>query len=332
MEIPIAKTRTDNNASINEKPLHFTNLYILHSPSPFNLYAVTIRSGITKGGIFHDDLRQPFCYSNLKKTLRNCSLFAPNAAVNIIIQPAAPGRKVGKEMTQEYRNILRTVIEGNDLTEQQCYDVFTQLMDGELDDVPVAGLLAALATKGHSVGEITGAARAMRERAVRIQIPEGAEVVDIVGTGGTGISTFNVSTATCFVAAGAGAKVAKHGNITNTRVSGSADVLKALGVNIDVQPEVVTSCIAEAGVGFCFARNCHPAMKNVVGVRKKLPVRTIFNVLGPLTNPAGAERFLLGAFSREWTETLAEVLGRPENDRSCGPSLCCAKGKARPCK
>ena len=147
-------------------------------------------------------------------------------------------------------------------------------------------MLSALATKGHSVAEIAGAARAMRERALKIPVPEGAKIVDIVGTGGTGISTFNVSTTTCFVAAGAGAKVAKHGNVTNTRASGSADVLTALGVKIDASPEIVTRCIDEAGIGFCFARSCHPAMKNVAPVRKELGVKTFFNMLGPMVNPS----------------------------------------------
>jgi anthranilate phosphoribosyltransferase len=135
-------------------------------------------------------------------------------------------------------------------------------------------------------------------------------VVDTCGTGGTGLSTFNISTAAAFVAAGAGAKVAKHGNRTNTRASGSADVLAALGVNLDASPDVVAQCLAEAGVCFCFAVKCHPAMKYAVPVRKALATRTIFNVLGPLTNPAGARRQLMGVFSEGLTETIAETLGK----------------------
>ena len=208
-----------------------------------------------------------------------------------------------------YREILQAVTQRQDLSQQQAYEIFSQLMDGELSEVQTAGLLMAMATKGPQVAEITGAALAMREHAVVIDT-SGLDVVDIVGTGGTGLKTFNISTASCFVAAGAGLKVAKHGNVTNTRASGSANVLTALGVNIEADPSVVSRCIAEAGVGFCYARTCHPAMKHAAPVRKQLPVRTIFNVLGPLTNPAGARRLVMGVFAPEWTEPLAEVLSR----------------------
>ncbi|MBN1943960.1 MAG: anthranilate phosphoribosyltransferase [Phycisphaerae bacterium] len=208
-----------------------------------------------------------------------------------------------------YRDILQTLIDRKDLTDEQAHGVFTELMDGQLSEAQIAGLLIALRTKGECVAEIAGAARAMREHAVKIDVG-GADVIDIVGTGGTGLKTFNISTTSCFVAAGAGAKVAKHGNVTNTRASGAADILSALGVNLQATPETVSRCIANAGVGFCFARACHPAMKYAAPVRKQLPVRTIFNVLGPLTNPAGANRMILGAFADEWTEPLAEVLGR----------------------
>ena len=213
-------------------------------------------------------------------------------------------------MTFEYKDLLKTVIEGTNLSEQQAYEMFCRFIGGELSEVKMAAVLAALAAKGHSVAEITGAAQAMREKAEKVPIPEGMDVVDIVGTGGTGISTFNVSTASCIVAAGAGAKVAKHGNVTNTRASGAANVLVALGVNIDVPPDVVGRCVEEAGMGFCFAKKCHPAMKNVAGVRKEMAVQTIFNILGPLTNPAGAKRFLMGVFSWKWAGILARVLGR----------------------
>jgi anthranilate phosphoribosyltransferase len=209
----------------------------------------------------------------------------------------------------EYRTVLETVVGGQDLSEDQAEAVFSELMDGQLTEAQTAGLLMALATKGPAISEIAGAARAMRAHAVRID-PGGADVVDIVGTGGTGISTFNISTTSCFVAAGAGAKVAKHGNITNTRASGAANVLDALGVKLDVPPETVTRCITEAGVGFCYARACHPAMKHAAPVRKQLPVRTIFNVLGPLTNPAGARRQVMGVYCPEAVQPLAETLGR----------------------
>ena len=207
-----------------------------------------------------------------------------------------------------YGDLLRAVIRGEDLTAEQAHAAFSQIMDGALSEAQVAGLLVALAAKGETVEEIVGAARAMRAHAVKIDTG-GAEVIDIVGTGGTGLKTFNISTTTALVCAGAGLKVAKHGNRTNTRPSGSADVLAALGVNLDAAPETVTRCLAEAGVCFCFAVKCHPAMKHAVGVRKSLGIRTIFNVLGPLTNPAGAQRQLMGVFDDALTEPLATVLG-----------------------
>lgn len=224
-------------------------------------------------------------------------------------------------MAVDYGTLLQKIIGGEDLAEEEAFETFGSLMSGELSEVRMAALLAALAAKGHAVTEIAGAARAMRDAAVRIAFDGEGPIVDIVGTGGTGVSTFNVSTASCFVAAGAGATVAKHGNVTNTRSSGAADVLRALGVNIDIPAATVTLCIQESGMGFCFARKCHPAMKNVAGVRKDLPVRTIFNILGPLTNPAGAKHFLMGVFSTAWTGILAQVLRRLGAERAwvvCG--------------
>ena len=208
-----------------------------------------------------------------------------------------------------YSEILGGVIGGADLTREQAYRAFGQIMDGQLTEAQVAGLLVALAAKGHAVDEITGAAMAMREHAVRIDAG-GADVIDTCGTGGTGLSTFNISTAAAMVCAGAGATVAKHGNRTNTRASGSANVLTALGVNLDADPACVGRCLAQAGVGFCFAVKCHPAMKYAVPVRKQLAVRTIFNVLGPLTNPAGARRQLMGVYDAALTEPIASVLGQ----------------------
>ncbi len=207
-----------------------------------------------------------------------------------------------------YSDILKTVIAGGDLTRSQTHWAFGQIMDGALSEAQIAGLLVALAGKGETTDEITGAAQAMREHVLRIDTG-GAEVIDTCGTGGTGLSTLNVSTAAALVAAGAGVKVAKHGNRTNTRVSGSADVLVALGVNIDADAQCVSRCLDQANVCFCFAVLCHPAMKYAVPVRKALGVRTIFNVLGPLTNPAGARRQVMGVFDGKLTETIAEVLG-----------------------
>jgi len=206
-----------------------------------------------------------------------------------------------------YSELLRTVLDGGDLTAEQARFAFGQIMDGAWSEAQIAAMLAGLAAKGETPEEIAGAARAMRARAVRIDTG-GAAVIDTCGTGGTGLSTVNVSTAAALVAAGAGVKVAKHGNRTHTRTSGSADVLAALGVNIDADPAAVARCLAEAGFCFCFAVRCHPAMKFAAPVRKALGVRTIFNVLGPLTNPAGADRQLLGVFDAALTETIAEVL------------------------
>jgi anthranilate phosphoribosyltransferase len=209
-------------------------------------------------------------------------------------------------MAQAFNELLRHLIAGNDLTREQTHDLFNRIMDGQLGEPQIAGLLVALAAKGESVEEITGAALAMRDHMVRIDTG-GADVVDTCGTGGTGLRTFNISTAAAMVCAGAGATVAKHGNRTTTRSSGSADVLAALGVNLDATPDVVARCLAEANMCFCFAVKCHPAMKYAVPVRKALGVRTIFNVLGPLTNPAGARRQVMGVFDSDLTEIIAHV-------------------------
>ena len=208
-----------------------------------------------------------------------------------------------------YPQMLKTVIAGESLTREQTYAAFGELMDGQLNEAQVAGLLVALATKGETADEIAGAAQAMREHALKIDTG-GADVVDTCGTGGTGLSTFNISTAAAMVLAGAGVKVAKHGNRTNTRVSGSADVLEKLGVNLDATPDIVAKCLSGANVCFCFAVKCHPAMKYAAAVRKSLAVRTIFNVLGPLTNPAGAKRQVMGVFDGGITELIADVLSK----------------------
>ncbi|KPK80552.1 MAG: hypothetical protein AMJ81_11880 [Phycisphaerae bacterium SM23_33] len=211
-------------------------------------------------------------------------------------------------MAQAWRSdILKTLVAGKHLSVQQTRDLFNQIMDGEFTESQIAAVLVALAAKGETVDEITGAAMAMRTHAVRID-PGGRDVIDTCGTGGTGLNTLNISTAAALVAAGAGACVAKHGNRTNTRPSGSADVLAALGVNLDAPPEVQARCLAEANVCFCFAVRHHPAMKYAMPVRKALAVRTIFNVLGPLTNPAGATRQLMGVFDDALVQPIAEVL------------------------
>lgn len=216
---------------------------------------------------------------------------------------------------QTHAALLRQLIAGTDLSASEARWAFDCIMDGLWSEAQVAAVLVALAAKGETVEEFTGAAQAMRARVVPVQAVE-MNLVDTCGTGGTGISTFNISTAAALVAAGAGAKVAKHGNRTNTRVSGSANVLAALGVNLDCTPDVETRCLAEAGVCFCFAIRHHPAMKHAAPVRKQLGVRTIFNVLGPLTNPAGARRQLMGVPDDELTETLARVLAALQAERA----------------
>jgi anthranilate phosphoribosyltransferase len=207
-----------------------------------------------------------------------------------------------------YSDLLRAAMAGEHLTRGQAHWAFTQIMDGRWAESQTAGLLVAMAAAGETVDEITGAATAMREHVTRID-SGGADVLDTCGTGGTHLPTFNISTAAAMVLAGAGVKVAKHGNRTHTRPSGSANVLEALGVNIDASPDVVARCLAAASVCFCFAVRCHPAMRHAGPVRAALGVRTIFNVLGPLTNPAGARRQIMGVFDGRLVETIARVLG-----------------------
>ena len=193
------------------------------------------------------------------------------------------------------------------LTAGETTAVLREVMEGRASEVQTAGLLIAFRTKGETVSEIAGMARAMRELAVKVE-PVGDHLVDTAGTGG-GRPTFNVSTTAAFVAAGAGCRVAKHGNRSATGQSGSADVLEALGARIDLEPDAVARCIDELGFGFMFAPYHHPAMKHVVPVRKELAVRTIFNFLGPLTNPAGATRQLIGVSDGRFLDIVAGALG-----------------------
>ena len=206
-----------------------------------------------------------------------------------------------------YSQLLRVLLAGRHLDRADAHWAFGQIMDGLWSEAQVAGLLVALAGAGETGEEIAGAAQAMREHVLPIDTG-GADVIDTCGTGGTGLRTFNISTAGAIVCAGAGVRVAKHGNRTATRASGSADVLAALGVNLDAPVASVERCLREAGVCFCFAVRCHPAMKYAAAVRKALGVRTIFNLLGPLTNPAGARRQVMGVFDAALTETIASVL------------------------
>lgn len=212
-------------------------------------------------------------------------------------------------MSSITQGAIRELIERRDLSETQAEAAAEALLSGEATPAQVAALLVALRMKGESVGEITGFVRALRRGAVRVPIAAG-DVVDPVGTGGDGLNTFNISTASAFVAAAAGCRVAKHGNRAISSRCGAADVLRELGVHIDAPPERMARCIDEIGIGFLFAQRYHPGMKHVIGPRRELAVRTIFNLLGPLANPAGARRHLIGIYDRRLTHTLAEVLGR----------------------
>jgi anthranilate phosphoribosyltransferase len=201
---------------------------------------------------------------------------------------------------------IERVAAGGDLTTDQAQRVLKEIMSDAVDEVQTAAFLIGLRTKGETVDELTGLARTMRELALRVDV-SGNDLLDTAGTGG-GTPTFNVSTTAAFVAAGAGCRVAKHGNRSATSLCGSADLLEALGARIDLAPEAVASCIEEVGFGFMFAPHHHQATKHVVPVRKALGVRTIFNFLGPLTNPAGASRQLIGVFDPGFAELVAGAL------------------------
>jgi anthranilate phosphoribosyltransferase len=203
---------------------------------------------------------------------------------------------------------IRAVIAGTNLSIQESQDVFTDIMSGKATDAQIAAFIVALRMKGETVEEITGAAQVMREKATRIISGHGTAVVDTCGTGGDGANTFNISTASAIVAAGAGARIAKHGNRSVSSKSGSADVLEALGVTIAISPDRMKACLDEIGICFLFAPALHQAMKYAIGPRKEIGVRTIFNIIGPLTNPSLASSQLLGVFSPALTATLAGVL------------------------
>jgi anthranilate phosphoribosyltransferase len=212
------------------------------------------------------------------------------------------------------RALIGRVADGLPLDETQAETVFDLLMAGEATPAQMGALLMGLRVRGETVEEITGAARAMRAKATRIGAPEGA--MDIVGTGGDAAGTYNVSTGAALVVAACGVPVAKHGNRAASSKSGSADVLAALGVNLDAPMPVIERAIQDAGIGFMFAQRHHGAMKHVAPVRVEMGTRTIFNLLGPLSNPAGVKREMMGVFSLHWVEPLAHVLGRLGADRA----------------
>jgi anthranilate phosphoribosyltransferase len=209
----------------------------------------------------------------------------------------------------EIKTAINQVMDRTDLNQKQMAKVMEQVMTGQATDAQIGGFLVALRMKGETVDEVAGAAQVMRELSIKVTVDD-PHLVDTCGTGGDGSGIFNVSTASAFIVAAAGAKVAKHGNRSVTSRSGSADLLEAAGVNLELTPEQVARCIEQVGVGFMFAVKHHGAMKYAIGPRKELAARTIFNVLGPLTNPAGAKHQVLGVFNRAWVRPLAEVLQR----------------------
>ena len=203
---------------------------------------------------------------------------------------------------------LKTVVEGNDLTEDQAKECMDAIMSGEATPAQIGAFLTGLRMKGETIEEITGCVRTMREKVLKVEIDAGDDAIDTCGTGGDKSGTINISTISAFVAAGAGVKVAKHGNRSVSSSCGSADLLESLGVNINLTPEQVAECIDKAGIGFMFAPGFHAAMKHAIGPRREMKIRTIFNVLGPLTNPAGVKRQLMGVFTQELVEPIAHVL------------------------
>ena len=205
------------------------------------------------------------------------------------------------------KEAIKLSVDGNNLSEEQMIGAMRDIMEGNATDALIASFLTALRIKGETVAEITGAAKVMREKVTRIKAPE--YTVDTCGTGGDMSHTFNISTTSALVVAACGVPVAKHGNRSVSSSCGSADVLEAMGIKIDLEPQKVEKCLEETGFGFMFAPLFHPAMKYAIGPRKEMGIRTVFNILGPLTNPAGAERQVLGVFSDKLTEPLAEVLG-----------------------
>ena len=239
---------------------------------------------------------------------------------------------------------ISRLFDGHDLTRDEAREAMNTIMSGEATQAQIAGFLVALRAKGETADEIAGCAEAMREHVLRVS-PKRQDLVDIVGTGGDGANTYNISTAAAIVAAGAGAAIAKHGNRAASSASGAADVLEALGLNLDLPPERIEQSIDELGFGFLFAQAHHPAMKHAAPVRRELATRTVFNVLGPLTNPAGARALMLGVYSPELTRTLAEALvqlgatrayvvhgfGGIDELSPCGPNLVCEveDGKVR---
>ena len=216
----------------------------------------------------------------------------------------------------DIQTAIKLVTSGKSLYVADASDVFTSIMEGEATDAQIAALIVALRMKGETPDEITGAAYAMREKATHIYTSSRKNLIDTCGTGGDGSNTFNISTVAAFVAAGAGAKVAKHGNRSASSRSGSADVLESLGVDISLNAERISVCLKELGIGFLFAPALHAAMKYAGAARKQIGIRTIFNIIGPLANPARTTSQLLGVFSPDLTETIALALKNMGSDKA----------------
>lgn len=212
------------------------------------------------------------------------------------------------------KEILDKVLSGVSLQEEEAYQVMSWIMEGRLTPSQIGGFLVGMRAKGETVEEVTGFARAMREKAVPLSYPE--NLIDTCGTGGDGKGTINISTLSALVVAGAGIKVAKHGNRSVSSSCGSADLLERLGVNINMPPEIAKKCLDECGFAFLFAPLYHPAMRNVAPIRRELGIRTVFNMLGPLTNPAKVQRQLLGVFSPQLTEFIAMTLRKMGVERA----------------
>jgi anthranilate phosphoribosyltransferase len=216
-------------------------------------------------------------------------------------------------VTDTFRALIGKAATGATLTREEASSAFEQMMSGEATPSQMGALLMALRVRGETVDEITGAVSVMRAKMLRVSAPPDA--IDVVGTGGDASGSFNISTCAAVIVAGAGVPVAKHGNRALSSRSGAADVLGALGVNVNIGPEAIGRCIREAGIGFMFAPAHHPAMKNVAATRVELGTRTIFNLLGPLSNPAGVRRQMVGVFSRQWTQPLTQVLKNLGSER-----------------
>jgi anthranilate phosphoribosyltransferase len=220
----------------------------------------------------------------------------------------------GTAILTDLRGAIAKVASGKSLSQDEAVEAFELVMSGAATPAQIGGLLMAMRVRGETVDEIAGATRAMRAKVLPVRAPEGA--IDTCGTGGDGKGTFNISTCTAFVVAGAGVPVAKHGNRAISSRSGSADVLRELGVNIEASPEMISCCIAKCRLGFMFAPAHHAAMRHVAAIRTELSTRTIFNLLGPLANPAGAKFQIVGVFGKEWVEPIAQVLALLGTERA----------------